>query len=974
MSSNFNFNIACWNVDGLYQRIDNHRYCKTDYPEFLNELVNVDLLFMLETHCKTSDSPQIPGFKTTFSYRKKLAKANKAAGGICVAIRDKYVNGISVIKKSCSEILWVKMNKKFFGYTNDIYVGAVYVSPPGTSYTARREDIFDICEKDIAEYSKLGECFVCGDFNSRTSTSPDYVNFDNTKHIAYFNNGYKSGYIEDVPINRRNMDKHKVDSYGDRLLDMCKSTGLRILNGRILGDIHGNTTCYSPNGAPSTIDYFAAQVSLLNKVKIFRVHHLTPLSIHCMISATLYRGCINVNTSTIPLVPKYHAYAWSQNDEVNFRKSLCSEECQSMTQNFMKVNVSLNKCDVNNAVNDVNHIFSTAAVGAGLRILGKPYKGKGKKKRNKKWYDRDCKTLYRELKSQGYKLCCDPYNKQLLIKYRCLKKEYKKLLCRKKRQYHSNLIKLLSEAEEKNPNAFWEVYDKFNELEAVHRESPISPSEWLDHFKNLMNKTYSQPDPVFETQICEFIKNNEESIFNELNFKFTENEVNKAIKHLKNGKASGIDSIKAEMLKSGSAHMLKVITKLFNIIFTSSCFPEAWRESCITGIHKKGDSHVAANYRGIAVGSTVCKVFCNVLQNRLVSYIDRKQVISSNQIGYRKKCRTSDHILVLKTIIDKYILKEGRQYLYVCFVDLKSAFDTIWRDAMIYKLLKNGVSGLFLKVLQDMYKEVSFRVKTTQGLTESFKSTVGVKQGCVLSPTLFNIFLYDFPDVFTPDCHPVKLFSEYLSCLLFADDMVIMSETADGLQKCLNSLSMYCEKWRLQVNIAKTKVIIFNRGGHKISKYKFMYNQQIVEVVQNHIYLGVMFNASGSFKQAIHNLNDKAKKSYYSLIKKLPDCSVKLALKMFKIIVEPVLSYSCEAWCPTLLTTLNADNLIDLCDKPEGEKTHLKFVKFILGVKNKSSNHGSRGELGEFPILISQIMLSVNNLIRLTTMPEDSLV
>ena len=94
-----NINIACWNIDGLHQTFGKHRYCKTEYPEFLREIANVDILFLIETHCKLSDYPQIPGFKLECNYRKKLASARKASGGICVAIKDKLVNGVSILKK-----------------------------------------------------------------------------------------------------------------------------------------------------------------------------------------------------------------------------------------------------------------------------------------------------------------------------------------------------------------------------------------------------------------------------------------------------------------------------------------------------------------------------------------------------------------------------------------------------------------------------------------------------------------------------------------------------------------------------------------------------------------------------------------------------------------------------------------------------------------------------------------------------------
>jgi hypothetical protein len=398
-----------------------------------------------------------------------------------------------------------------------------------------------------------------------------------------------------------------------------------------------------------------------------------------------------------------------------------------------------------------------------------------------------------------------------------------------------------------------------------------------------------------------------------------------------------------------------------------------WRESTITPIHKKGDWQIPENYRGIAVGSVMCKVYCKILHTRLITFADQKQVPPVNQIGYKKNCRTSDHIFVLKTIIDKYIMSSVRKYLFVCFVDLKSAFDTIWRRAMIYKLLKIGIGGLFLNAIKDMYEKVYLRIKTDNGLTESFEAQIGVKQGCVLSPILFNLFLYDLPNIFTNNCDPVDLYDTSINCLLFADDMVLLSKSADGLQTCLNKLREYCSKWKLQVNLSKTKVIIFNKGGHKITKYTFLYNGMPLEVVQNYTYLGINFNASGTFKQALYCLNEKSKKCYYSLLKKLPNCPINLALKMFRIVVQPILSYGCEVWSPTIVASLNDDNFINICDKPDGEKTHLKFLKYMLGVHNKASNHGTRGELGDFPILLSQILLSIKYLISLSSSPTTSL-
>ena len=143
-----------------------------------------------------------------------------------MAVKNCISCGISLECKSNSEILWIKLKSNYFGLKNDIYLAAVYISPLNSSYTSKREDLFDILEKDIAQFSKMGSCIICGDFNSRTNIDSDFVVYDNSKYSKH-----TVDYIEDVNMFRNNMDKHKVCTYGKRLLDLCKTTNMRILNG-----------------------------------------------------------------------------------------------------------------------------------------------------------------------------------------------------------------------------------------------------------------------------------------------------------------------------------------------------------------------------------------------------------------------------------------------------------------------------------------------------------------------------------------------------------------------------------------------------------------------------------------------------------------------------------------------------------------------------------------------------------------------
>ena len=170
-----------------------------------------------------------------------------------------------------------------------------------------------------------------------------------------------------------------------------------------------------------------------------------------------------------------------------------------------------------------------------------------------------------------------------------------------------------------------------------------------------------------------------------------------------------------------------------------------------------------------------------------------------------KQCyRTTDHILTLKTLIDKYIgtKKSKATDLYSCFVDLKSAFDTVWREGLLTKMSKIGIGGIFLRMIRNIYNKVFYRIKIGNMLTDKIDSNIGVKQGCILSPSLFNIYLSDICNIFTDECKPVSLNNSSFNCLLYADDMVLLSESAAGLQNCLNQISDY---FKHTVNTDKTK-------------------------------------------------------------------------------------------------------------------------------------------------------------------------
>ena len=176
-------------------------------------------------------------------------------------------------------------------------------------------------------------------------------------------------------------------------------------------------------------------------------------------------------------------------------------------------------------------------------------------------------------------------------------------------------------------------------------------------------------------------------------------------------------------------------------------------------MYKEDDTSDPDNYRGITINSCLSKHFTQIMNDRLTTYIENNNLIKCNQIGFRKGYRTADHVFVLKTLIDNYTSTNKR--LYMCFIDFKKAYDTIWRDGLFYKLLKKGISKTFIKLLINMYSRNKSCVNLGEYVTKEFNTSTGLKQGCNLSPNLFNLFIDDIRKCFNiHTCDPATLISE----------------------------------------------------------------------------------------------------------------------------------------------------------------------------------------------------------------------
>ena len=212
-----------------------------------------------------------------------------------------------------------------------------------------------------------------------------------------------------------------------------------------------------------------------------------------------------------------------------------------------------------------------------------------------------------------------------------------------------------------------------------------------------------------------------------------------------------------------------------------------------------------------------------MVERRLGPWAEKHGLRARGQAGFRNDHRVADHLFTLRALTDR---AHAGKHAFAAFVDFSKAFDTIPRDLLWRRTQEIGLHGHMLSALQAMYQDVRCRVRTPEGLTDSFESTWGVKQGCPLSPLLFGLYVDPVERVLIEEDAVDEIDGDFLTiagvpvpCLLFADDLVLLSSTREGLQAMLGTLERFCRRTGLTINMDKTKVVPFGaqlksvRGG-----------------------------------------------------------------------------------------------------------------------------------------------------------------
>ena len=482
-----------------------------------------------------------------------------------------------------------------------------------------------------------------------------------------------------------------------------------------------------------------------------------------------------------------------------------------------------------------------------------------------------------------------------------------------------------------------------SEFEVQNQQNNIPGKQWFDNFIKLHTEITTENMESETSTNTESTKRNCEP--------FTKKEFSVVINNLKNEKTAGYDSILNEMLKNSPPCVINLLFRFINLCLKKELVPQSWCFELINPIYKDGNMKDPDNYRGICISSALMKVLCMLLNNRVQIHCNQQSIINKNQIGFIKNHRTTDHLLTLKAVVNKYVTT-GKNKLFACFIDFRKAFDSVPHKGVFECMEKIGFSGKELELMKDIYRKTKCAVKVNDKTTDFFNFTKGVRQGCPLSPILFNIYVNEiFNLVNETNETNIYLDNTKVNALMYADDLILLCENREGLQKLINKINDFCTERKLSVNTKKTKVMVFNRGN-KLIKANMFCNTVLLENVKTFKYLGITVSAKNcSFSPTIDDLSTKANRAIFALNNKIKISKIppKLALKIFNAQIVPILLYGSEVWGPYM----NYDYVS--WDKGKIERTQTQFLKRMLGCSYSTSNNMTRGEVGVRPLLVQII-------------------
>ncbi|PNF18588.1 hypothetical protein B7P43_G06262 [Cryptotermes secundus] len=482
-------------------------------------------------------------------------------------------------------------------------------------------------------------------------------------------------------------------------------------------------------------------------------------------------------------------------------------------------------------------------------------------------------------------------------KYRRLRNELKRATDRAKKEY---LEKICNEIMEFQRTGRYDLmYMKTKELgwkenhgiqnvgiEDSQGNRIVDQRQVLKIWENYISELYDRPNrpETLEVEPEEEVDTDEKGPY------ILQSEVEKAIKEMRKGKATGDDDVPGDVLKLLGEGGLKTLTKLMNTIYESGEWPKDFTEVTMIALKKKTKATKCSDHRTISLIAHTAKIIAKILKRRIERKIE--DVLGEDQFGFRRGKGTRDAIGMMRIIAERTL--EIDEELCVCFIDWQKAFDRVNWTKLMQILKETGIDWHERRLISKLYMDQKVRVRLDRGETGSVQIGRGVRQGCCLSPILFNLYSECLTKEALDGLGDFKVGGQIIQTVKYADDLVLMAKEETVLQGMIDRLIEIGRCYGMEMNVEKTKVMKISRQPTPVT---IKIDQKQVENVKCFKYLGSLLTDDGRCTCEIKSRIAMAKAAF-SKKKNLFTSKLDLNLrkKLVKCYIWSIALYGAETW------------------------------------------------------------------------------